>query len=565
MVVVKSLQNISQFLLAIAIIIVINVIGSYFHGYLDLTEEKRFTLSESTERVVAELDDAVYITVLLDGKFPAGFKRLQQSTKDLLQDLKDVNPNIEFTFEDPAEGSVEDVKTRRDQLAKDGINPTSLRFLDGDEYVQKAIYPYALINYKGKFSAVNLLQEQAPGMSDEQTLNKSIELLEYKFVNIFQKLRDDKRKNIVFLSGQGELPIQNTIRLERHLRQYYNTGRINIDSVTILDKAIDLLIIAAPKQSYSEPDKFKIDQYLMNGGKIIWLLDVTDASLDSISKHKFYVPQPLDLNLDDMLFKYGIRLKPDFVLDLESTRIPQVTGEQGGAAQQSMLKWYYHVLAQSANNHPVVKNLDRVLTKFPSTIDTLRTKTDITFTPLLTSSPNSRYQMSPVRLNFEILKSSPDVTKFNKGKQLIGVLMEGTFPSLFENRVTAAFSATLEQLDQEYQSQSVPTKQIVITDSDFMKNEVNYRDNSAEPIGFDIWERQLFPGNKDFILNSIEYMLDENGVLDSRAKEVKLRMLDVAKTKTEKRYWQFFNILLPLLLLLLFGIVYNLIRRRRYT
>ena len=561
----KSLQNISQFLLAVAIIIVINVIGSFYHGYIDLTEEKRYTLSKSTEKVIDKLDDAVYVTVLLDGKFPAGFKRLQLATRDLLKDLKDINPNIEFSFEDPSEGNTDDVKNRREQLAQDGINPTSLRFLDGDEYVQKAIYPYALINYRGKFSAINLLQEQAPGTSDDATLNKSIELLEYKFVNIFQKLQDDVRKNIVFLTGQGELPVQNTIRLERQLRQYYNTGRINIDSVTMLDAAIDLLIIAAPKQAYSEPDKFKIDQYLMNGGKIIWLLDVTDASLDSISKHKFYVPQPLPLNIDDMLFKYGVRLKPDFVLDLESTKIPQVTGEQGGAAQQTMLKWYYHVLAQSGNNHPIVKNLDRVLTKFPSTIDTLQTKTDISFTPLLTSSPYSRYQMSPVRLNFEILKTSPDVTKFNKGRQLIGVLLEGTFPSLFENRVSAAFSNTLKQLEQEYRNVSVPTKQIVITDSDFMKNEVNYRDNSAEPIGFDIWERQIFPGNKDFILNSVEYMLDENGVLDSRAKEVKLRMLDVVKTKTEKRYWQFFNILLPLLLLLIFGVSYNAIRKKRYS
>jgi len=346
----KSLQNISQFLLAVAIIIVINVIGSFYHGYIDLTEEKRYTLSKSTEKVIDKLDDAVYVTVLLDGKFPAGFKRLQ---------------------------------------------------LDGDEYVQKAIYPYALINYRGKFSAINLLQEQAPGTSDDATLNKSIELLEYKFVNIFQKLQDDVRKKTCYLSM--------------------------------------------------------------------------------------------------------------------------------------------------------------------GTIDTLQTKTDISFTPLLTSSPYSRYQMSPVRLNFEILKTSPDVTKFNKGRQLIGVLLEGTFPSLFENRVSAAFSNTLKQLEQEYRNVSVPTKQIVITDSDFMKNEVNYRDNSAEPIGFDIWERQIFPGNKDFILNSVEYMLDENGVLDSRAKEVKLRMLDVVKTKTEKRYWQFFNILLPLLLLLIFGVSYNAIRKKRYS
>ncbi len=560
----KSLHNISQLLIIIAIVFFINILANYYHGYIDLTEEKRHTLSKSTAEVVKKVDDVMFIRVLLEGKFPAGFKRLQQATRTLLNDFIDINTRIEYVFEDPSEGSVKDVKSRRDQLSKDGINPTNLRFLDGDEYVQKAIYPYALITYHGKFSAVNLLQEQAPGMNEDQTLNKSIELLEYKFVNIFQKLQSETRSNIVFTSGQGELPVQNTIRLERHLRQYYNTGRINLDSVTILDKAIDVVIVAGPREEFSNQDKFKLDQYLMNGGKIIWLIDKTDASLDSINKHRFYVPTPYNLGIDDLLFKYGIRLKPDFVLDLESTRIPQITGQQGSEPQTTMHKWYYHILAQGNNNHPIVKNLDRVQMKFPSTIDTLKTKTGVQFTTLLTSSPHSRFQMSPVRLNFEILKSAPDMSKFTKGKQLVGVLMEGEFPSLYENRVSAEFSKSLEKLGQTFKSISVPTTQIVITDSDFMKNEVNYRDNSAEPIGFDIWEQKVFPGNKDFILNSIEYMLDENGILESRAKEIKLRMLDVVRTKQEKSYWQLLNIVLPLVLLTLFGLIYNFIRRRKY-
>lgn len=560
----KSLGNIGRLIVWIAIIVLINVIANYYHGYIDLTEEKRYTLSESTEKVVDKLDDVIYINVLLDGEFPAGFKRLQQATRDLLEDFQDINNYIEFTFEDPSEGSAEEVQARRDQLKKDGIIPTNLQFFNGDEYIQKGIYPYALITYNSRFSAVNLLQEQAPGMDDEQVLNRSIELLEYKFANIFQKLLSDERKNVVFTAGQGELKVQNTIRLERHLRQYYNTGRINLDSVTVLEKAIDLLIVAGPRETFSDQDKFKVDQYLMNGGKIMWLIDKMDVTLDSISKHQFYVPDEHKLDLDDQLFKYGVRILPNFVLDLESTRISQITGQQGGKAQQTMLQWYYHVLAQGDNNHSVVKNLDRVLVKFPSSIDTLKTKTGVRFTPLLTSSPYSRYQMSPTRLNFEILKTSPDVNQFNKGKQLIAVLMEGEFPSLYENRVPEAFKKTLRELGQEFKPVSPPTQQIVVADSDFMRNEVNYRDNSAEPIGFDIWERQVFPGNKDFVLNCIEYLLDENGILDSRAKEVKLRLLDAVKTKKEKGYWQFLNIGAPIIFLLLFGLGFYYLRRRKY-
>lgn len=564
MTIVKSLQNISQFLILVAIILVVNVIANYYHGYVDLTEEGRYTLSKSTEKVAANLDDVMYVNVLLDGEFPSGFKRLQQATRDLLEDLSDINNNIQYSFEDPSDGTVDEIKKRRDELAKDGVNPTSLQFFDGDQRIQKAIYPYALITYKGRFSAVNLLQEQAPGLDEEQVLNRSIELLEYKFANILQKTQSERKGTIAFTAGQGELGVDNTIRLERHLRQYYSTGRIYLDSIVTLDSQIDLLIVAGPRETFSDKDKFKIDQYLMNGGKIIWLIDKMDASLDSISKYKFYVPQEYDLNLDDQLFKYGVRIMPDFVLDFESTRIPQITGEQGGQAQQTMLKWYYHVLSQGVGKHPMVKNLDRVLVKFPSSIDTLQTKTNISHTPLLTSSQYTRIQMNPVRLNFEILKVPADPSKFTKGKQLIGVLLEGRFPSLFENRVSASMEQALQQIGQEYKPLSLPTKQIVISDSDFMKNEVNYRDQSAEPIGFDIWERQTFPANKDFILNCIEYMLDENGILDSRAKEIKLRLLDSVKTKEDKTYWQMLNIGLPLLLLFLFGIIYRIIRKRRF-
>jgi len=349
------------------------------------------------------------------------------------------------------------------------------------------------------------------------------------------------------------------------LENFYNVGRLHLDSLIVIDQELDLLIVAAPKEQMDDKTKFKLDQYIMNGGKVIWLLEKLTADLDSINKYRFYVPEDIITGVDELLFKYGARIQPNLVLDLECTAIPQVVGQQDGKPQTLLYKWYYHPLALANQNHPIGKNLDRINMFFPSSIDTLKTKHKVTKTPILTTSPYSRYQLNPVRLNFEILKYPPQQDQFDKGTQTLGLLLEGEFESVFVNRITPGFQAGLDELNIQFQAKSVPTKQIVIADVDFMKNRINPRTNSADPIGFNVWEQKVFDGNKDFILNAIEYMLDDNGVLDSRSKEVKLRLLDAVKTKQERKKWQFINIGLPLLFLALFGLVFNFIRRRRYS
>lgn len=561
----KKWQNYINLLIVIAILFFVNVIANYIHGFIDLTEEKRYTLSPSTERVTEQIDDNMYIRVLLDGKFPAGFERLRNTTEELLKDLNDINPLIQYVFEDPSDGTVEEIKKRRDQLAEDGIIPTNLNYFDGKEYVQKGIYPYALISYKGAFSAISLLQEQASGQDENEVLNKSVELLEYKFANMFQKMESGTRKNIVFTTGHGELDAEQTIRLETELNQYYNVGRVHLDSVVHLSPKINLLIVAGPQLPFSDKDKFKIDQYVMNGGKIIWMMDNMDTSLDSISHNKFYVPRQYDTNLSDLFFKYGIRFLPNLILDLEASSIPQIVGEQGGRPQTSLFKWYYHVLASAKYDHPITRNIGRVNTFFPSTIDTVKTGTSIKNTVLLSSSEYSRIQLYPMRLNFEILKISPDPDKFNKGAQPIAILSKGIFPSLFKNRTTAAMEATLKDLNIPFKSESPVTSQLFISDAQLIQNVLNFQTMQAEPIGFNKWDRKMYEGNKSFIFNAIEYLIDDNGVLESRAKDIKLRLLDKVKTQKEETKWQLINIVVPIILLLLFGLLYNFIRRRKYA
>lgn len=560
-----KIQKITQLFIVIGIIFVVNVIANYCYTSADLTEEKRYTLSPSTYDVVGKLPDNLFIKVLLDGKFPAGFMRLQNATSELLDDLKDINPNIQYIFEDPLEGSIQEIKARRGQLATDGIIPINLTYNNGKEVVQKGIYPYAIISYRNRKSTVSLLKEQNLNEDDEVTLNRSIELLEYKFVNLIQKLTKKDKETVAFSTGHGELPYEKTIRLEAELDRFYNVGRLNLDSLVSISQELDLLIIPAPKVPFDEKAKFKLDQYIMNGGKVMWFIEKLNTDLDSINKYKFYVPKDIETGLDDLLFKYGARIQPNLVLDLECTQIPQVVGQQDGKIQQALYKWFYHPLAIANVDHPVGKNLDRVNMFFPSTIDTIRTKFNIKKTPLLTSSPYSRYQLNPVRLNFEILKFPPKQELFNKGKQTLGLLLEGEFESAYKNRITPGFQAGLDELGITFETKSPPTKQMVFSDVDFMKNSVSLRDNKSRPIGFNVWEQRVYDGNKDFILNAVEYMLDDSGVLDSRSKQVKLRLLDAVKTKKERKKWQFINIVAPLLFLALFGIGFNYFRRRRYS
>jgi ABC-2 type transport system permease protein len=554
----------TNFFIICGIVIVINLLSAYVNTYFDLTQDKRYTLTQATKDVVNDVQDVIYIKVLLEGEFPAGFKRLRSATAEMLDQLKSVNPKIQYEFENPLQGTSEQIKKTRDELAKDGIVPTSLKYYDGTQLVQKAIYPYALINIGSRKAVVNLLEEQTQGSDEEVILNNSIALLEYKFANTFQKMMLLEKQNIAFTDGNGELEKKYTFRLERELRKFYDTGRLILDSLVSIDTSINLLIVAAPRHQLSLESQFKIDQYIMRGGKVIWAIEKLDAGLDSIAKYKMYVPRDIVTGIDDMLFKYGARIQPNYIIDLECSSIPQIVGMAGDKPQTMLFPWNYHLSIASRNNHVINRNIDRVNMFFPSSIDTLPVK-DVKKTILLASSKYSRTQFNPVRLNFEILKYQPDPAKFNDGNKATAVLLEGRFESYFKNRVPQSFKQTLDQLKLPYLDKSMPTKQIVISDVDFMQNLINMRTSETEEIGYNKWELKFYKGNKDFILNCIEYMLDEKGVLSSRSKELKLRLLDQVKAKEERKFWQFLNIIVPLLFVALVGFIYTFRRKRKYA
>jgi ABC-2 type transport system permease protein len=562
---IPSSNRYVQLILIVAIVFVINVIGSFLYTEFDLTDDNRFTLSENTKNIVAGADDNMSIRVLLDGEFPAGFKRLQSSVLDILNKFRDINSNIVFEFEDPTVGSVKELEQRKKLLQEENIIPISLSYSDGTQLVQKAVFPFAIINYRQKKYIVNLLEEQKPGDDEEIILNKSVALLEYKFANAFQKLQSERPKNVIFTQGNGEWEEEQTFRLESEIRRFHRVGRLSLDTLMKLDSTIDLVIVAGPKTPFTLQNQFKLDQYIMHGGKVIWLIDKFPVSLDSINKYKFYVPEDISTGLDDMLFKYGARIMPDLIVDLECSSIPQVVGMSGDKPQTKLFPWMYHMAAASDITHPIVKNIDRVNLFFPSTIDSVKTETNVKKTVLLKSSKYSRSQLSPVRLSFEILKVAPDPSKFNDGNRPVAYLLEGEFESFFKNRLTPEFQGTLDAIGVKFIDKSKPAKQIVISDSDFAKNLINTTTGDTEDIGYNKWERRFYKGNKDFVLNAVEYILDENNILESRSKEIKLRLLDTVRTKQEKSWWQFINVGLPVLLLALFGLLYQYFRRKKYA
>jgi gliding-associated putative ABC transporter substrate-binding component GldG len=562
----RRIQDILQFALFCGIVFFVNILANAFYTHLDLTEEKRFTLTKPTRELLKSLDDRVYVQVLLEGDFPAGFKRLQTATREMLDDFRGVSGYIDYAFSDPNQGSVEEINERRKALAEDGIVPVNLRVAEQGETSQKIIYPVAIFSFGERRIPVKLLENESPSLSPDQVINNSVSLLEYKFANAVKKLRTPTKPIILFTRGHGELEPLQTADLERGLRQFYETDRITLDSVTQLKPdECALLIVAKPRFNFPEKDKFKIDQYIMQGGKVLWLIDRLNADLDSMRFTGQFIPQDYPLNLEDMLFKYGARIQPDLILDLECTKIPLRVGQLGNAPQFDLFDWFYHPAVLPAGKHPVVKNLDRVELKFCSSIDTIRTKTPVAKTALLTSSRYSRLQFSPVNLNFEILRYQPDPEKFNKGMQTVGVLLEGVFPSNYENRVSEDMMAGLRQLGMAYRSASVPNRMIVISDGDVAANVI--RDPAQEswfPLGFNRFENKTY-ANRELMLNAVEYLIEANGVIEARSKEVKLRLLDNIKAKEEKTYWQLLNIAVPLLFLGLFGWLFHWFRKRKYA
>ncbi|MFN3444768.1 MAG: gliding motility-associated ABC transporter substrate-binding protein GldG [Bacteroidia bacterium] len=556
-----KLQSLTELGLVLGLLILLNLILTNYFFRIDLTSEKRYSLSESSKKLAGKVDDVLFIKVYLEGEFPAGFKRLRQSTKEMLDEFSAyTSGKMQYEFIDPFENA--DAKKANDilqELGEKGLQPTNVQIKKDDESTQKLIVPGAVFYYKGKEYPVNLLKAQF-GQGPEEVINESIELMEYEIANVLRKCVETKAKQVAFIDDHGELERWDVADASQELKEFYAVTRIPlaIQTPQSLMKN-DALIIAKPSKPFSEYEKFLLDQFVMHGGKILWLLESQIADMDSMGRNAMFMTGSYDLNLDDMLFKWGVRVNPNMVQDLQCNAIPILSTLRNGTPQQKLLPWmFFPVTAPPQQNpHIIVKGIDPVFFQFASGIDTTSNK-EVKKTILLTSSPYSRSVGAPVKVDLNMARSQPDPSLFTAGNIPMAVLLEGKFNSLFQFRPGAKTDAL------PYKPSIDDGKMIVVSDGDVIRNQRKQSTGEIFPLGYDRYTNQQF-GNKRFVLNCIDYLCDDSGIIEVRAKEIKLRLLDKGKLKTERLKWQMVNMIIPIAIMMIFGLVNKIIRKRKYT
>ncbi len=553
-------QNLIQLILVIGIIVLANFISSFVFTRVDLTADKRYTLSESSKKLVSNLKDVVYVKVYLEGDFPAGFTRLRNATKELLDELRlHSKGNLEYEFIDPSANP--DSKERNSlyrQLVEKGLQPTNLEETSKEGSSQKIIFPGAIISFSNQEIPVQLLKDQL-GTAPAQMLNNSIQNLEYEITSSIHKVTNPYRPTIGFLEGNGELSAREVEDLSNSLKSTYEIKRIRIDGKLGVLNECRALIIAKPDSALNEKDKFIIDQFIMHGGKVVWLIDQMQVTMDSLSTRGETIALARSLNLDDMLFRYGVRINYDLLLDLQSAPIPVVTGMIGNQPRQQLRPWFYFPVLTPSSTQVIVNNLNSIKTQFVSSMDTI-TSQGITKTVLLSTSRYTRVQTAPVRVSLGIMQLKPEPRQFNQHDIPVAVLLEGDFQSLYKNRVPPSISQD-SLIDFKQQSKK-PTKMVVVSDGDIIRND--FSKGRALALGFDKYTSTTF-GNKDFMQNVIDFLCDDSGIMTVRSKEFKLRMLDPAVIESQSSTLQIVNCTIPVAAIMLFGIFKFYRRKRKYS
>ena len=565
----------SEFGIVIVLIILLNIIGSFVFTRIDLTSEKRYTLSKATRDILTQLDDYVYFRVYLEGDFPAGFKKLRRETREMLDEFRAYSKFVEYKFVNPSESTDEQERQATYQLLVEaGLNPTDLQVRTNEGMKNQLVFPGALVNYRDKELAVDFLETQL-NMSPEAALNASAQNLEYKLADIINKVTRLQQPAIAFIEGHGELDEDHLYDFTQTLLQNYRVDFITLDGRlnaltrrTEPDKSgrsdillnYDAIVIAQPQQPFDEKDKFILDQYIMHGGKVLWMIDPVIATMDSLKTAESTVGVDLNVNLDDQLFKYGVRLNKNLLLDLNAAALGIRTGETGGRPQIDFFRWYYFPLLEAASEHPMVRNMNAVKAEFVSSIDTV-IREGIRKTPLLKTSGYTRIAGTPALISLTMLQSDPDPRVFNRSGQTAAWLLEGEFPSLYANRMPAEISTSGEI---GFKEESKPTAMIVIADGDMARNQFHLQQGYPLPLGYDQYTRQTY-GNKNFLLNAVSYLVEGEGLISIRSRELKLRLLDANKVSTQRLQWQLFNTVLPVMLILLSGLLFAWLRKKRFT
>ncbi|MFN3756398.1 MAG: gliding motility-associated ABC transporter substrate-binding protein GldG [Flavobacterium sp.] len=545
--------------IALIVLLLLNIGSQNIFKRWDLTGDKRYTLSEATKSLLEEVNSPLFVDVFLEGTFPTEIKRLQQETQQLLEEFKAFNSNIQFQFINPLE-DVEDSDNIIESFFSRGMPPMQVTVEDRGKQTQEMVFPWAVVYSGNRDTQVSLIKNKVMGSGSESIIN-SIQRLEFVFAEALQKIATEKSKKIAVLKGNGQLQDANLGDALLSLRENYFIAPFTLDSVISNPSKVveqlneyELALMVKPTEPFTDAEKLVLDQYIMQGGKMIWLIDMVNIEMDSLyNESGRTLAFPRDLQLQDMFFRYGFRINPALIKDVMATPIALATGESGSATQYTQYPWMYAPMIYSNSTHPIVNNIEGIKFDFANPIDTL--KNNIQKTILLQSSNYSKAVGTPVEVALEMVLERPEPEEFeNKGNIPVAVLLEGNFTSAFKNRVLPFQTQFLES--------STSTQMLVVSDGDVFKNQL---DKNYQPLelGFDKWTNKFY-GNKDFLLNAVQYMLDDSGLINIKSKEIRIPLLDKEKVYEEYSRVQLITIGLPLLLLLVFGFLFTWLRKQMY-
>ncbi|MEE1272302.1 MAG: gliding motility-associated ABC transporter substrate-binding protein GldG [Bacteroidales bacterium] len=567
-------SHILQLVLGLVIIIFLNVIGYFFFARIDLTQEKRYTLSESSKKLMSNLEDIVFIRCYLEGDIPSEYKKLRNETKEMLDQFRAYNPDIEYEFVDP--NGFENAKDKNEfyqRLFEKGFSPLLTTSTNNNSQVQQYIFPYLEITYKGRTTIVPLISSKN-GFSSDGIVNASIENLEYNLYTAIRSVATQQRGKVAFLYGHGEWQVENIWDFISSLNEYYTVDSISIneklnaltervyDSVNPnlvkIKNKFDCLVIAKPTSIFSYKDLYLIDQYVMHGGKVLWLVDPLLVSMDSLQTQANTFAISNFTGVDDILFRYGVKLNTNLVTDMQCAKIPIVTGQyQNNTPQMTYYPWNFFPEISPNANHIISDKISPVKMEFASSIDT--TNSPAKKTVLLSSSNRTRVLNSPVNVSLQMLKQKQDASLFNSGAKDVAILLEGEFSSAFKNRLTPEMELNSQMA---YKDFSDTTAMIVIADGDVVRND--FMNGQLLPLGYDKYTRKMY-GNKEFLVNCVNYLCGDEDLIPLRSREVIMRNLDLAKVEREKTAWQIVNVALPIVIIVLFGVLLAILRKKTFT
>lgn len=565
----KNLSSNFNLLFLLLVLFGINLLASFFHSRIDLTKEKRYTLSKATKHLLGNLDEQVRIDVFFKGNYPAGFKKIVNSVQEFLQETREYSHgNITVRYTDPLKGLADDSTATRFTDSMDyffGLRPYTIQAPSkvGDELNIRQVLPGAVIHYKDTAIGVNLFKGIKNYGTDQEQLaalyNDVESTLEYKFASAIQKITSTSKPLVGYVLGNGEIWGPNVDDAVRTLIRDYRFDTVNLKQMPYVPSAFNALIILKPTKTFSDEDKLKIDQYVMRGGKIFWMIDNMYAEFDSLRNSNGFIAFDRGLNLEDILFRYGVRLNENLLQDMQCDKMGQI---DRNTQQTRLVDWPFFPIL-NGTDHPISKNLDGVRAMFPNTLDTVKAD-GIKKTFLLRSSANARVLTAPAKIDFEFFQIAPDIKEFTVHDTAVAALLEGKFRSLYSGRIPKSFIDSMNEYHVPVKDicDSV-TKMIVVADGDIAMNLVSQQ-YGPTPMGFNFFTNYTF-SNKEFYTNCLEYLVNPSGILETRAKDFTLRLLDLKKVKEQRTTWQFINIALPVLIVILFGFIYQQIRKRKYA